>query len=70
MTVLAIGARRTNAELIDDCATLGYLRADEPTFDATYGEGAFWTRWEPSALMVADLHKGERSHRGRWWQTM
>ena len=66
MTVYAIGTRRTNAELIADCARLGYLRAEEPTFDATYGEGAFWTRWEPRALLVADLHKGERTHCGRW----
>lgn len=65
MTVYAIGTRRNNAELIADCATLGYLR-DEPTFDATYGKGSFWTTWAPSALLVADLHEGEREHRGRW----
>jgi len=66
MTVYAIGTRRTNAELIADCAALGYLRTDDPTFDATYGQGAFWKVWQPSALLAADLHNGERSHRGRW----
>lgn len=64
--VYAIGTRRTNAELVADCAALGYLHPEWPTLDATYGNGAFWTRWAPSALLAVDVHKGERFHRGRY----
>src|SRR5207249_1917773 len=35
--VMAISDRTTNAELIADCAALGYLRDDWRTLDPTYG---------------------------------
>jgi SAM-dependent methyltransferase len=37
MTVLAAHAWRNNAELIADCARLGYLAPDRRTIDPTYG---------------------------------
>lgn len=51
MTVMSIGTRRNNAELIRDCAALG-----------TYGEGRFWTLWKPETLIACDLYKGDRRH--------
>lgn len=48
MSVLAIGGWRTNGEMIQDVATLGYL--DGKVLDATYGEGGFWTHWRPADL--------------------
>lgn len=45
---------RDNAELIAHCATLGYLRADLPTLDASWGYGKFWTRWRPDFLIGLD----------------
>ncbi len=56
MTVYAIGARRNNAELVRDCAELGYLRTEWTTLDATYGLGRFWKLWRPSNLTTSDLH--------------
>ena len=47
MTVLALAKRRTNAALIADCATLGYLTDDMAIWDPTYGLGTFWTDWQP-----------------------
>jgi len=55
MTVLAIDKWRTNAELIADCAKLGYLRDDWITLDPTYGEGTFWNAWRPRELVGYDL---------------
>lgn len=69
MTVMAIGTRRNNAELIADGATLGYLRPEWSTVDATYGEGRFWTLWKPTELIACDLHKGHRFHGDQWVQT-
>jgi len=55
--VRAIGTRRNNAELIADCATLGYLRTADTVLDPTYGRGRFWTNWQPVLPVVkADLH--------------
>lgn len=62
MTVMSIGTRRNNAELIRDCAALGYLRPEWLTLDATYGEGRFWTLWKPETLIACDLYKGDRRH--------
>lgn len=46
----------TNADMIADVAKLGpYL--DGTVFDATYGEGKFWTRFKPTQLITNDLHK-------------
>jgi hypothetical protein len=53
--VRAIGSRRTNAELIADCHTLGYLRDTDRVLDATYGLGRFWSIWRPEGLVTNDL---------------
>lgn len=53
--VLSIGDWQTNAELIADVARLGYLEGE--VFDATYGEGGFWTVFKPAALITNDLKK-------------
>lgn len=45
----------TNAELIADCARLGYLHRDRITLDPTYGEGTFWQLWRPRILIGSDL---------------
>jgi len=46
---------RTNAELIRDVASLGYLKERWSTLDATYGLGNFWTLWRPVTLVTNDL---------------
>lgn len=51
--IRCIGDRRTNAELMADCAALGYL--PEPVLDATYGEGRFWNDYRPRILITNDL---------------
>lgn len=53
--VLAFGDWPTNAEMIEDCARLGYLRSDWKTLDPTYGLGTFWKRWRPTDLVMCDL---------------
>ena len=53
--VLAAGAWRTNGHLIADCARLGYLTDDGPTWDATYGLGNWWTIWRPRNLCGTDI---------------
>ncbi len=53
--VLAIDERPSNAELIVDCARLGYLRREWRTLDPTYGLGVFWQQWRPDVLVASDL---------------
>ncbi len=50
----------TNAAMIADVARLGLI--SEEVFDATYGEGAFWTEWKPDTLITNDLHKPAQFH--------
>lgn len=52
--VMAIGTRRNNAELIADCATLGYIHGN--VLDATYGLGRFWTLHRPDNLTAIDIN--------------
>lgn len=59
MTVMAISTARNNAELIEQCAALGYLTDDMVTLDPTYGLGRFWTRWRPAALEASDLDQAK-----------
>jgi hypothetical protein len=48
MTVLAHDPqRRTNAELMLDCAALGYLDTRFRVLDPTYGLGNWWKLWCP-----------------------
>lgn len=51
--VRAIGERYTNAELMADCAALGYLNGH--VYDATFGLGRFWTKFRPASLVTNDL---------------
>lgn len=53
--ILAAGTWSSNAELIADCAALGYLRADWLTLDPTYGLGRFWAKWRPEHLVYSDI---------------
>lgn len=52
--ILAATRWRTNADLIYDCARLGYLREDALTLDPTWGKGNFWTKWRPIDLIKHD----------------
>lgn len=48
--------RRTNAQAIVDCVSLGYLNADQKIIDLTVGtKRGFWKRWEPVKLWTNDL---------------
>lgn len=53
--VMAIHAWRSNAELIADCARLGYLREEWLTLEPTYGNGTFWKLWRPTRLIGCDI---------------
>ena len=54
--VLSISEWPTNAELIADCAALGYLRKEWRTLDPTWGRGTFWNLWRPDNLTASDLN--------------
>lgn len=54
--IYAIHPYKSNAELIEAAAKLGYLRKEWRTFDATYGEGTFWKKWQPDHLHKNDLY--------------
>lgn len=54
-TIYALSGARTNAELIEQCAHLGYLRSTDTILDTTWGLGRFWSRWRPAHLIGADL---------------
>lgn len=54
--VQSIGTWATNAELIADVATLGWLAGDLSVLDATYGLGRFWTKYRPPLLTGVDLN--------------
>lgn len=53
MTVLAAHTWPTNGHLIADVAKLGYL--DGSVLDVTYGQGGFWTRYQPDHFTGHDL---------------
>ena len=54
--IMAIGERRNNAELMAECAQLGYL--PDPVIDLTYGLGKFWTIYRPNDLTTNDIAPG------------
>lgn len=56
--IFAFGAVRDNAQRIIDCRTLGYLSHDQRILDPTWGEGKFWTKWDPlpPRLVACDLN--------------
>jgi hypothetical protein len=53
--VLAIGTRRTNAELVADLVQLGYVDLTKPILDPTYGTGRWWNNVNPLNLTASDL---------------
>lgn len=53
--VMSIDKWASNAELIRDCARIGYLRKEWRTLDPTYGYGTFWKLWQPDELVGSDL---------------
>ena len=53
--ILAISPARSNAELVRNCAHLGYLTRSMHTLDPTYGRaGAMWKLWRPDHLVACD----------------
>lgn len=52
MTVMAAKAWTTNAHLILDVATLGYLNTDDLILDPTFGKGTWWNKWRPERLIT------------------
>ena len=56
LDIQSIGTWNTNAELIADVAVLGWLGDDLTTLDATYGQGAFWTKYRPPHLIGVDIN--------------
>lgn len=53
--VLAAYAWPSNAELIEACHRLGYLRDDDHVLDPTYERGVWWKAWRPEKLTA--LHR-------------
>jgi len=53
--VMAISEAKNNAQLIAQCAQLGYLRKNWTILDPTYGKGRFWNDWQPNRLVISDL---------------
>ncbi len=63
--ILAIGDRKNNAELMRDCAALGYFPAGGDTdrvLDMTYGLGRFWKLYRPGCLVTNDLDEATDTH--------
>lgn len=50
--ILAAHDWKSNAELIEACVALGYLRKDWVTLDPTYGNGTWWKNWRPDRLVT------------------
>jgi hypothetical protein len=63
-SVMAISVAKNNADLMVECADLGYLDESHITVDPTYGLGRFWTKFRPTTLLASDLDP-ERSPIGR-----
>lgn len=53
--IMAFGKRKSNAELMADAMTLGYILPTDFVLDPTYGEGRFWKTVTPLNLIKADL---------------
>lgn len=53
--VLAVGARRNNAELVQDLVALGYIDLEKPILDPTYGLGRWWNNVTPLNLVACDI---------------
>ena len=53
--VLAVTSWASNAELIRDCARLGYIRPDDLVVDVTFGLGTWWRIYKPEHFLGYDL---------------
>jgi tRNA G10 N-methylase Trm11 len=53
--VLAAHYFRNNAELIQACARLRFLKRSDWVLDPTYGRGLWWSLWEPRKMTFHDL---------------
>lgn len=52
-------ARTTNAQLVVDLVTLGYIAVDDVVLDPTYGLGRWWRDWMPDELIPLDLDRSK-----------
>lgn len=46
---------KNNAEMIEACVRLRYLRPKWSTLDPTYGRGNWWKNWRPDRLTIHDI---------------
>jgi hypothetical protein len=53
--IKAATAWPTNADMIADVASLGYIKADDVVLDPTYGRGLWWTKFTPANLTKHDI---------------
>jgi tRNA G10 N-methylase Trm11 len=51
--ILAATAWHTNADMVLDLRTLGYLNPEDRILDPTYGKGIWWKKWKPAKLVVS-----------------
>jgi hypothetical protein len=51
VTILAATSWRNNAAMVEDLVVLGYLKKEDYVLDTTYGDGKWWTTWEPTTLV-------------------
>ena len=56
--------RKSNADLILDAASLGYI--GDRVLDATYGKGNFWVKHKPVELVKNDIRIEGVDHRWDW----
>ena len=59
LPVRAAKYRALNADLILECVQMGYLKHEWKTVDLTYGDGKWWTKWEPDHFVKHDKFKGD-----------
>lgn len=55
--VLAATRWPSNAELIADCARLGYLKDTDHVLDPTFEKGVWWKAWRPERLTTHCNHE-------------
>lgn len=55
MVVMAVGAYKSNADLICAVNDLGYVADGDLVLDPTYGLGRWWSKWRPNNLVATDL---------------
>jgi hypothetical protein len=58
--VIAFGDWKTNGEMFVDVARMGYCIG--PVLDLTYGEGGFWTHYQPAELVTNDINPEKGDH--------